>query len=117
MPNKTKLNVDLKALKQIRLVAVAYSFVQREQFATEEAYVAEIEVERRAQQVLDEVRKLGLEAKGYPADPYFLTNILVDRPDVIVNLVDTIRGQDKLSSAVPAFLEYANIPYTGCGLT
>jgi D-alanine-D-alanine ligase len=67
--------------------------------------------------VLEEVKKLGLEAKGYPADQYFLTNIIVDRPDVILNLVDTIRGKDKLSSAVPAFLEYANIPYTGCGIT
>jgi carbamoylphosphate synthase large subunit len=46
-----------------------------------------------------------------------LTNILVDRPDLIVNLVDTVRGQDKLSSAIPAFLEYANIAYTGCGIT
>src|SRR5690349_15256781 len=114
---KAKLNIDSDALKKIKLVAVAYSFVQRELFATKEAYVAEQEVEERAQQVLEEVKKLGLEAKGYPADQYFLTNILVDRPDVIVNLVDTIRGRDKLSSAVPAFLEYANIPYTGCSVT
>jgi len=117
MATQTNLNVDLKALKKIRLVAVAYSCVEREQFATQEAYVAEKEVEERAQQVVEEVRKLGLEFKSYPADQYFLTNILVDRPDVIVNLVDTVRGQDKLSSAVPAFLEYAQIPYTGCGLT
>ena len=117
MATKSKLNVDPKALKQLKLVAVAYSFVQRELFATKEAYIAEIEVEERAQQVLEEVKKLGVEAKGYPADQYFLTNIIVDRPDVIINLVDTIRGKDKLSSAVPAFLEYANIPYTGCGVT
>ncbi len=117
MATKAKLNVDAKALKQLKLVAVAYSFVQRELFATKEAYIAEIEVEDRAKEVLEEVKKLGLEAKGYPADQYFLTNIIVDRPDVIVNLVDTIRGKDKLSSAVPAFLEYANIPYTGCGIT
>ncbi|MGE5073375.1 MAG: hypothetical protein ACM3MF_08105, partial [Anaerolineae bacterium] len=32
-------------------------------------------------------------------------------------LVDTIRGRDKLASAIPAFLEYADIPYTGCGPT
>jgi D-alanine-D-alanine ligase len=101
----------------MKLVAVAYSFVQKELFPTEDAYVAEKEVEDRAQQVLEEIKKLGLEAKGYPADQYFLTNILVDKPDVIVNLVDTIRGKDKLASAVPAFLEYANISYTGCGTT
>lgn len=114
---KTKLNIDTDTLKKIKLVAVAYSFVQRELFPTQEAYIAEKEVEGRAGQVIEEIKKLGLGAKGYPADQYFLTNILVDRPDVIVNLVDTIRARDRLSSAIPAFLEYLNIPYTGCNLT
>lgn len=114
---KVKLNSDTDALKKMNLVAVAYSFVNRELFPTEEAYIAEKEVDDRAQQVLEEIKKLGLEAKGYPADQYFLTNILVDKPDVVVNLVDTVRGKDKLASAIPAFLEYASIPYTGCGTT
>jgi D-alanine-D-alanine ligase len=41
----------------------------------------------------------------------------VDQPDVIVNLVDTVRGKDKLASTIPAFLEYANMSFTGCGTT
>jgi len=114
---KTKLNVDSDALKKIKLAAVAYSFVDRDLFPNDEAYKAEKEVEDRAQEVLEEIKKLGLEAKGYPGDQYLLTNLLVDRPDVIVNLVDTVRGKDKLASTIPAFLEYANIPYTGCGVT
>jgi D-alanine-D-alanine ligase len=91
--------------------------VDRDLFPTEDAYSAEKEVEDRAQEVIEEIKKLGLEAKGYPADQYLLTNILVDSPDVIVNLVDTVRGKDKLASTIPAFLEYANIPFTGCGVT
>lgn len=114
---KEKLFVDNDALKKLKLVAVAYSFVQEQDFPTKAAYEAEKEVEERAQQVLEEIKKLGLEGKGYPADPYLLTNILVDKPDVIVNLVDTVRGKDKLASTIPAFLEYTNIPYTGCGTT
>ncbi len=114
---KTKLNIDSDALKKIKLVAVAYSFVDRDLFPNEEAYQAEKEVEDRAQEVMEEARKLGLEVKGYPGDQYLLTNLLVDRPDVIVNLVDTVRGKDKLASTIPAFLEYANIPFTGCGIT
>jgi D-alanine-D-alanine ligase len=114
---KTKLNIDSDELKKIKLVAVAYSFVDRNFFPNEEAYLAEKEVEDRAQEVMEEVKKLGLEVKGYPGDQYLLTNLLVDRPDVIVNLVDTVRGKDKLASTIPAFLEYANIPYTGCGVT
>ena len=114
---KIKLNVESDALKELQLVAVAYSFVQREFFPNEEAFSAEQEVEERAQEVIEEIKKLGLEAKGYPADPYFLTNLLVDKPDLIVNLVDTVRGKDKLASTIPAFLEYANMPFTGCGTT
>jgi D-alanine-D-alanine ligase and related ATP-grasp enzymes len=114
---KTKLNIDTDALKKIKLVAVAYSFVDKNLFPNEEAYKAEAEVEERAEEVLEEIKKLGLEAKGYPGDQYLLTNLLVDRPDVIVNLVDTVRGKDKLATTIPAFLEYANIPYTGCGVT
>src|SRR5215207_8407420 len=114
---KTKLNVDSDALKKIKLAAVAYSFVDRDLFPNDEAYKAEKEVEDRAQQVLEEIKKLGLEAKGYLGDQYFLTNLLVDKPDLIVNLVDTVRGQDKLASTIPAFLEYANMPFTGCGTT
>src|SRR5919109_427579 len=114
---KTKFYVDTEALKKIKLVAVAYSFVDKDLFPNEEAYKAEKEVEERAQEVIEEIKKLGLEAKGYPGDQYLLTNLLVDRPDVIVNLVDTVRGKDKLASTIPAFLEYANIPYTGCGVT
>ena len=114
---KTKLNVEPDVLKELQLVAVAYSFVQREFFPNEEAFSAEQEVEERAQEVIEEIKKLGLEAKGYPADQYFLTNLLVDKPDLIVNLVDTVRGKDKLASTIPAFLEYASIPFTGCGTT
>jgi D-alanine-D-alanine ligase len=114
---KTKLNIDTDALKKIKLVAVAYSYIEREFFPTEHAYIAEKEVEERAQEVMEEVKKLGLEVKGYPADQYLLTNLLIDRPDVIVNLVDTVRGKDRLATTIPAFLEYANIPYTGCGVT
>ena len=114
---KIKLNIDTDALKKIKLVAVAYSFVDKNLLPNEEAYKAEVEVEERAEEVLEEIKKLGLEAKGYPGDQYLLTNLLVDRPDVIVNLVDTVRGKDKLATTIPAFLEYANIPYTGCGVT
>lgn len=114
---KVKLNIDTDTLKKIKLVAVAYSEIKEEYFPTADAFLAEKEVEDRAQLIMEECKKLGLEAKGYPGDQYLLTNILVDRPDVIVNLVDTVRGKDKLASTIPAFLEYANIPYTGCGVT
>jgi D-alanine-D-alanine ligase len=110
---KIKLQKDLSSLKKFKLVTVAYSHVEREWFPTQSAYEAEVEVEERAREVVEEIRKLGVEAKGSPGDQYFLTNLLVDKPDLVVNLVDTLRGEDMLQTSVPAALELSNIPYTG----
>jgi D-alanine-D-alanine ligase len=110
---KIRLAMNKDALKKFKLVTVAYSDIEREWFPTKAAYDAEVEVEDRSQEVVEEIRKLGIEAKLVPGDPYFLTNLLVDKPDVVVNLVDTLRGEDMLQTSVPAALELSNIPYTG----
>lgn len=113
---RIKLSTDKEALKKFKLVAVAYSHVERDWFPTEEAYTAEAEVEERAGQVVEAIKGLGVEVKSYPGDQYFLTNLLVDKPDLVVNLVDTLRGKDRLQTSVPAALELSNIPYTGAGM-
>jgi D-alanine-D-alanine ligase len=113
---RIKLTIDRDALKKFRLVVVAYSSVQREHFATQSAYEAEVEVEERAIEVSEEIRKLGIPVRTLPGDQYFYTNLLVDKPDLVVNLVDTLKGRDQLQPSVPAALELANIPYTGAGM-
>lgn len=113
---KIKLRIDKDALKKLQLVTVAYSHVERDMFPTEEAYEAEVEVEDRAQEVLERVRALGINVKKAPGDQYFLTNLLVDQPDLVLNLVDTLKGKDRLQTSVPAALELSNIPYTGAGM-
>ncbi len=45
-----------------------------------------------------------------------MTNLLVDKPDLVLNLVDTLRGKDRLQTSVPAALELSNIPYTGAAM-
>ena len=111
--SKYRLFKDLSALKKFKLVVVAYSHVEREWFPTEDSYYAELEVEDRAKEVVQEIAKLGIPVKALPGDQYFLTNLLVDKPDVVLNLVDTLRGKDRLQISVPAALELSNIPYTG----
>lgn len=113
---KRKLRIDKDALKKFKLVTVAYSHVEREFFPTKDAYEAEVEVEDRAKEVVDRIKALGINAKGSPGDQYFLTNLLVDKPDLVLNLVDTLRGKDRLQTSVPAALELSNIPYTGAGM-
>ncbi len=110
------LVVDKDALKRLRLVAVAYSHVKTAWFATKEAYEAEVEVEQRAKDVVAALKKLGLKAKAYRADRYFMAKLLVDQPDLILNLVDTLRGSDALQTSIPGALELAGVSYTGAGM-
>ncbi len=117
MPKVKALNIDKEALKNIKNIAVVHSHVEREFFPTEEAYLAEVEVIDRATEVENLIRDLGFKVKKYQGDPYFLTNVLIDRPDIVINLVDTVRGSDSLTTSIPAIMEFSNIEYTGTGMT
>jgi len=112
----TKLKFDKNSLKKLELVVIAYSHVEREMFPTQDAYEAEIEVEDRAKELAEVVEKLGINVKIMPGNQYLLTNLLVDKPDLVINLVDTLKGKDSLQTSVPAALELSNIPYTGAGM-
>ncbi len=108
--------VDKQMYKKLRLVAVAYSHVKAVWFPTREAYQAEVEVEQRAKDVVAALKKLGVKAKAYRADRYFMAKLLVDQPDLVLNLVDTLRGSDALQTSIPGALELAGVPYTGAGM-
>jgi D-alanine-D-alanine ligase len=111
-----RLPVDKAALKSLGLVVVAYSHVKSAWFPTREAYEAEVEVEQRAKEVVAALKKLGIRAKAYRADRYFMAKLLVDQPELVLNLVDTLRGSDALQTSIPGALELAGIPYTGAGM-
>jgi D-alanine-D-alanine ligase len=113
---KPRLLGTKKVLNKLKLVVVAYSHIEREWFPSEEAYEAEQEVEERAMQVTRELDKLGVPTRALPADRYFLTNLLVDQPDLVLNLVDTVRGRDALQTSIPGALELTDIPYTGADM-
>src|SRR5262249_45641375 len=113
---KMQVGIDKAALKKIHLVAVAYSYVERAMFPTEDAYKAEVEVEERAELVAKELDELGIPNKTYPAEQHFVSLMQVDDPDFVLNLVDTLRGKDSLHTTCPAALELANIPYAGAGM-
>lgn len=114
--NLQRIVVDKAALKELHLVAVAYSHVKSAWFPTQEAYEAEVEVEQRAKDVVLALKKLGVKAKAYRADRYFMAKLLVDQPDLVLNLVDTLRGSDALQTSIPGALELAGVPYTGAGM-
>jgi D-alanine-D-alanine ligase len=111
-----RFQYDKELLKKIKKVVVAFSHVEREWFPTEEAYHAEIEVEQRAADVVKHLIDMGIDAKGQPGNQYFLTNLLVDQPSIVINLVDTLKGKDRLQTSVPAALELSSFFYTGAGI-
>jgi D-alanine-D-alanine ligase len=65
---------------------------------------------------VERIKKMGIPVKSLPGDQYFLTNLLVDQPDIVLNLVDTLKGKDRLQTSVPAALELSNVLYTGSGM-
>lgn len=111
-----RFSISQQALRRLKLVAVALSYVEREFFPTEEAYLAEKEVEERAAEVLQVMESLGVPGRLYPADNHFIAKLLVDDPNLVLNLVDTLRGKDALQTSVPGALEMVDIPYTGAGM-
>ncbi len=102
--------------KGIKLIGIAYSKADRSFFPTEEAYISEAEVFERAKLIEKILQSMGFETKLYPGDEKLLQNINYDKPDLILNLVDTVRGVEFLGTTIPASLDLAQIPYTGSGM-
>lgn len=101
---------------KIKLVGIAYSKAEREYFPTEEAYISEKEVFDRAKLLQKILKEMGFEAKLYPGDETLMFKIQEDRPDLLVNLVDSVRGAEFLSTCIPAVLDLVQVPYTGSGM-
>jgi hypothetical protein len=67
-------------------------------------------VENRAAEGVQVMEKMGVHGKLYSGDEHFLTNLLVDCPDLVLILVDTLRGKDALPTSNPGTLEMVDIP-------
>jgi D-alanine-D-alanine ligase len=96
-------------------VAILYSDVKREYFATEETYLSEEGADLYAGHVAAYVSKMGIDATTIPGDDKMAEHLQQFDPDMVVNLVDSVRGASSLGSSVPGVLEVLHIPYTGAG--
>lgn len=94
---------------------ILYSDAKREYFATEEQYISEAEVKGRAEIIEKYLQKMGYTTQCIPADETFIEKVRKLKPDIVFNLVDSIRGEEYLCSSVPAALEILNVPYSGTG--
>ena len=97
------------------LIAILYSEAEREYFPTEEQYLSEAEVRHRAELIAPYFEKIGFKTKLLPGSRDLPDRLRECRPDLVLNLVDSVRGQEHLAAIIPATLELFNIPYIGTG--
>src|SRR3989338_5717191 len=97
-------------------VGIAYSDVKREYFPTEAQYLTEKDAEEDAKLIASYLERLGVTVSLYPGDAELPERLNKNRPDFVFNLVDSVKGNEYLSSTIPAVLELLDLPYTGAGI-
>lgn len=97
-------------------VAILYSDVKREYFPTEEQYITEQDADQDAELIGTYLETLGIRVLLYPGDANLPAHLRRDKPEMVINLVDSVKGDESLSSAIPGVLELLNLPYTGADI-
>ena len=104
----------MKKKIHLKKIAVICSDVQKKYFPTLQAYETEKYALRDAKRIAYYVTQLGIATKVFPANNRLLGGLKSFRPDLAINVVDSIGGIDSKAAAIPAVLEFLTIPYTGC---
>jgi D-alanine-D-alanine ligase len=99
-----------------KTVGIIFSDVKREYFPTEAQYITEAEAEADARIIAGYLKKLDIRVYLYAGTPTLVSKLHKDRPDLVVNLVGSVKGQEYLSATIPGMLESLDIPYTGAGI-
>jgi D-alanine-D-alanine ligase-like ATP-grasp enzyme len=94
-------------------VGILYSDVRREYFPTDAQYITEKDAEQDARLIGEYLSLLGIAVHLYPGDANLPDRLCQDRPDLVINLVDSVKGEESLSCAIPGVLELLDLPYTG----
>jgi D-alanine-D-alanine ligase len=101
---------------QLKAVGIVYSDVKREYFPTEEQYLTEKDAKKDAVIIESYLKKLKINTILYPANTFLAEKLRRDKPDVIINIVGSVKGHEYLAATIPAVLELLEIPYTGAGI-
>lgn len=97
-------------------VAVIFSDVKREYFDTDESFAAEEEVPINASRIAAILNKMDVDTILVPSDEDMIGKLTEFKPDVCLNLVDTVRGKDKTAAVIPGILDMLDLPYVGSGM-
>ena len=97
-------------------IGIIYSDARREDFPTEAQYISEKGADTDAAEIGKYLQSLGLTVYLYPGNADLPAMLYRDHPDMVINLVDSVKGNEGLSSAIPGVLELLDIPYTGADI-
>ena len=97
-------------------VAILYSDAKRNYFPTEAQYITEKGADQDAALIGDYLRTLGIEVFLYPGNMQLPAHLRRDRPEMVINLVDSVKGDESLAASIPGVLELLDIPYTGADI-
>lgn len=113
------VNDSKKIIRNLALpsrVGIVYSDVKRKYFPTEVHYLTEKGARHDAKIIVSYLEKMGIKVLLYPGNAWLTERLRHDKPAMVLNLVDSIKGNEYLSSIIPAVLELLEIPYTGSGI-
>ncbi len=112
--NKTpKNNLEAELPEKIGII---YSDVRREYFPTEAQYITEKDAEGDARLIGGYVAAMGSYVQMHAGNAALPEWLRKNKPEMVINLVDSVKGTESLASAIPGVLELLEIPYTGAGM-
>ena len=97
-------------------IGIIYSDVHREYFPTEAQYITEKDADKDACLIGSYLETLGVNVLLYPGNALLPSHLRKDKPEMVINLVDSVKGDEALASAIPGVLELLDIPYTGADI-
>src|SRR3989338_4989751 len=119
-PNSSSETLSSRAIAPPLLsgfrVAILYSDAKREYFATEEHYLTEAEVFDRVKLITPYFEKMGAKVITLPGNNNLGDELRKLNPGFVLNLVDSVRGDETLAPSVPGLLELLDLYYTGSGI-
>lgn len=99
-----------------KTVIILYSDVLREYFPTEAQYITEKDAEQDARLIGEYLETMGISVLLFPGNAKLPARLRKNQPELVINLVDSIKGVESLASAIPGVLELLDIPYTGADI-
>jgi D-alanine-D-alanine ligase len=101
---------------QRKQIGIIFSDVRREYFPTEAQYITEKDAELDARIIGGYLEELGYSVQMHPGNSGLPAWLRKNKPELVINLVDSVKGMESLASAIPGVLELLEIPYTGADI-